>query len=124
MKRLCRSCNVVQDHASRGLCHTCYAKHHKNKTLNRFPVLGPPRNGVPEIEGLTYRQLDYWTTKGYLHPLHGTGSGIARVWPDEELAVARMMARLVGAGLTLALAARVARGEEDVAPGVKVLVTT
>jgi DNA-binding transcriptional MerR regulator len=60
--------------------------------------------------GISYRRLDYWTRHGYLRPgTNGSGSGYRRQWPDDELAVAALMARLVGAGLVLDVAARIAR---------------
>lgn len=71
----------------------------------------------------TYRQLDYWTRVGYLHPTdQSPGSGVPRVWPDDELLVAATMARLVAAGLTPEAAHRVARGH-DLAPGIEVTIT-
>jgi DNA-binding transcriptional MerR regulator len=61
--------------------------------------------------GLTYRQLDRWTSQRYLQPEQptGHGSGHAYVWPLAELEVARMMARLVQLGISAQRAARVAR---------------
>jgi DNA-binding transcriptional MerR regulator len=60
--------------------------------------------------GVSYRRLDYWTRRGYLKPDgNGLGSGYWRRWPDDELAVAALMARLVGAGLVLDVAAKIAR---------------
>lgn len=78
--------------------------------------------------GATYRQLDHWCRRGYLKPGRrdygwGTGSGVPRVWPEPEIQVAVTMARLVRAGLTPAAAEKVARGEFDLAPGVRVEVT-
>lgn len=73
--------------------------------------------------GLTYRQLDYWTNKGYLYSTNsGCGSGHERHWPDSELRVAATMRRLVEAGLTVKAAHTVARGGSELAPGVRVLV--
>lgn len=61
--------------------------------------------------GVTYRQLDYWTRKGYLLPTmtSGRGSGHRRTWPDEEVWIARTMGRLVAAGIEPAVAASAAR---------------
>lgn len=65
--------------------------------------------------GMTYRQMDYWVRRGYLHPAESRpGSGNARVWPPEELEVGRRMAVLVQGGYTPATAARLAR--EGAAP--------
>lgn len=73
--------------------------------------------------GLTSRQLDHWTRAGYLRPENpDCGTGHARRWPYAELKVARVMARLAKAGLTVEAAHRVARGQEELAPGVRVLV--
>lgn len=67
--------------------------------------------------GLTARQVDYWTRRGYLHPdTPSPGSGHWRNWSTAELTVGRRMARLVKAGLTPAAAHRVARGEAELAP--------
>jgi DNA-binding transcriptional MerR regulator len=82
-----------------------------------------PRN-LPPIPGATYRQIGYWAKQGYLRPdkPRGEGSGNPRAWPAEEIRVAQLMARLVDAGLPPELAHRIARGENDIAPGVRVLV--
>jgi DNA-binding transcriptional MerR regulator len=79
------------------------------------------------VEGLTYRRLDYWTRKGFLRPEHATpGSGIHRVWDDDELAVANRMLRLTNAGIDLNSAAEIARGGPgtyDLGPGVAVILS-
>lgn len=70
-----------------------------------------PQMRVPpwaEDVNATYRQLDYWIRRGWLHPL-GTGSGNRRQWPETERRAARIMARCVNAGLTPEAAASVAR---------------
>jgi hypothetical protein len=69
--------------------------------------------------GITYRQLDHWSTVGYLRPIFlggenhdipaGPGSGHWRDWPAEELRGAREMGRLTAAGLIPEVAHRVAR---------------
>lgn len=77
-------------------------------------------------EGLTYRQLDYWTRQGYLRPVNpDPGSGVQRRWPEEELVVARLMRRLIAAGLKVEAAHRVARagGKAELSPGVWAEVT-
>lgn len=72
--------------------------------------------------GASYRQIDHWCRAGYLRPTNpDAGSGTARTFPPIELAVAARMVRLIRAGLTPAAAARVARGNHDLAPGVRVL---
>jgi DNA-binding transcriptional MerR regulator len=76
--------------------------------------------------GITYRQLDHWIRRGHLHPDNATaGSGIAREWSNDELAVAVRMARLVKAGLSPEHAARAAReGDEAwLSPNVKVVIS-
>lgn len=68
--------------------------------------------GVANTErelGITYRKLDWWVRLGYLHPLHLGGSGNTREWTRAELDVARIMGRLVAAGLKPEAACRVAR---------------
>ena len=59
--------------------------------------------------GITYRQLDYWVRLGLLRPLHTGGTGNAREWTRAELEVARLMGRLVAAGVKPALAEQLAR---------------
>lgn len=70
--------------------------------------------------GITYRQCDHWVRLGLLRPLHVGGTGNAREWTRAEMEVARIMGRLVGAGMKPALAERVARsqGRCEVAPGI------
>ena len=69
--------------------------------------------------GITYRQLDWWTRRGYLKPDHDwegrhSGTGTPREWMQEECRVAMAMGRLVQAGLRVDVAHRVARsGTED-----------
>lgn len=71
---------------------------------------------------ITYRQLDFWCSKGWLRPDQRGGSGYARTFSGDEARVARTMARLVAAGLKPDAAHRVARGEQELAPGIVVLV--
>jgi hypothetical protein len=75
--------------------------------------------------GVTYRQLDYWTRQGYLHPENGgaaaAGSGTYRRWPEAELTVARLMGRLTAASIPPDVAAKVARrwpAGYELAPGI------
>jgi DNA-binding transcriptional MerR regulator len=64
--------------------------------------------------GLSYRQLDSWNRMGYFAPLNDEpGTGHNRVWPQAELDVARMMARLVALGVTTQQAAKVARDPQQ-----------
>lgn len=72
-----------------------------------------PQGGVMHVVGLTYRQLDYWTRKGYLRSEGNPtpGSGRPRTWPDTEVAIARAIVRLVGCGFTVQKAAELAREE-------------
>ena len=73
--------------------------------------------------GMTYRQLDHWTRRGYLRADEPTpGSGHRRTWPPREVEVARTMARLVAAGMSPRQASEVARGESRIGPGVYVVV--
>lgn len=67
---------------------------------------------VADRAGITYRQLDYWTTRGYLKARHGAanpGSGVPREYTPREALVAEHMARLVRDGVTPDRAAKVAR---------------
>jgi len=79
--------------------------------------------GDVEIVGVTYRQLDWWVSKGYLRPLNPSpGQGVAREFPEDEIQVARTMGRLVAAGIPPHIAVKVARGNAEIAPGVRVVV--
>jgi hypothetical protein len=76
---------------------------------------------VDRTPGLTYRQVAHWVSKGWLKPQRrwkATG-GVPLEFDPEEVMVARMMARLVAAGVGPEAAHRVARGG-DLAPGITV----
>jgi hypothetical protein len=71
---------------------------------------------VVALTGATYRMLDYWATCGYVKPerqqrVAGTklGSGVMRLWPMAEVSIVRRMVRLIGAGLSVEVAAGLAR---------------
>lgn len=60
--------------------------------------------------GVSYRQVDYWSKRGYLRPLEvKTGSGTHRRWPLREYDVLRLMVKLQGVGVEVARSAEVAR---------------
>jgi hypothetical protein len=62
--------------------------------------------------GLTYRQLDFWSSHGWLRARNeGDGTGRSRDYPHSESLVAAVMIRLVRAGLAPAQAALAARGQ-------------
>jgi DNA-binding transcriptional MerR regulator len=46
---------------------------------------------VCAMTGVTYRQLDYWTRTGLVHPslCEARGSGSRRRWTDEDVAQVR-----------------------------------
>lgn len=74
--------------------------------------------------GITYRQLDHWSTLGLLRPLHTGGSGNNREWTRAELDVARLMGHLVRAGMRPALAGHLARERRfEIADGTFIEVT-
>lgn len=66
---------------------------------------------IMEHAGLTHRQVDHWTSKGYLLPVGdpNPGHGIPRAYPAEELGQALVMASLIRAGLRPSMAAMAAR---------------
>lgn len=68
---------------------------------------------IAGVAGITYRQLDYWTTSGHLVAHAGRGSGHPRRWTEHERDVAIVMARLVAAGIPLTAAAVYARDVVD-----------
>lgn len=61
--------------------------------------------------GITRRQLDYWTRQGYLHceDREVDTSGYPRRWPIAERDIAMLMQRMITAGVTVEVAATVAR---------------
>lgn len=106
---------------ARHLCSRCYDHHRRTNTLDQYPILS--RGEVPEIAGISYRQLDWWVRKGYLYPTRpAEGSGYRREWPESEVAVAKEMVRLVAAQIPPALAVEIARGRTEIAPGIRIVV--
>ena len=81
----------------------------------------PPTYSSAQVRrqtGLSFKQLDYWTRKGWLRTTWRSrdgrtvgygGSGIDRRFSQEELDRATMMARLVALGVAPQQAAKVAR---------------
>jgi DNA-binding transcriptional MerR regulator len=68
-----------------------------------------------QIPGITYRQLDYWTRRGFLEADSATpGSGRYRSYSQIEVLVATLMVRLIEAGFTVEAAHSIAR---DIAAG-------
>ena len=66
---------------------------------------------TPEVAAhcrVTYRQLDYWLRQELLDGPAGTGTGRDRVWTNDEVNRAVLMADLVRAGFTHAAAGRLA----------------
>jgi hypothetical protein len=61
-------------------------------------------------EGLTRRQVGYWTQRGYLRALpRPVAQGSPVRYPADEVLIARAMHRLVVAGVQVATAAKIAR---------------
>ena len=108
---ICLDCGRTELINGRGLGGTCYARHRKAGTLEQFPptVNHDDGEGAP-LDGISYRQLDYWVRRGYLKPEYlAPGSGAKRRWTAEERRVAQTMARLVAAGFTPEAAHPIAR---------------
>lgn len=61
--------------------------------------------------GISYRQLDYWTRTGRLTASTAAtpGSGNARFYPAGEIAVARLIKRLLNGGVAITAAHDLAR---------------
>lgn len=59
---------------------------------------------VCKIVGITYRQLDYWARTGLVEPsvASASGSGSVRLYSFRDLAVLRVVKRLLDAGISLA----------------------
>jgi hypothetical protein len=81
-----------------------------------------PAQEVARCSGITYRQLDYWTTQGWLRPDErpavtgqrnargrAAGTGYFRYYSVSEFMVAFRMGELINAGLRPSTAARIAR---------------
>lgn len=71
--------------------------------------------------GLTMRQLNYWTTRGYLNPEGSGGSGNRYLWPPGEVRIAKTMKALVDADINPVGAARAARNNLILAPGIRIV---
>lgn len=61
-----------------------------------------------ELAGASYRQLDYWTRKGYLK-VEGGGTGVHRDWPAKEVKIASLIKLLIDGGFEVDSAAGIAR---------------
>jgi MerR HTH family regulatory protein len=73
--------------------------------------------------GATARQIDHWTRSGWIRAADTAhGKGNHRRWPEDEIAVAVIMRRLLATGLPGTVASRVARGELEIGPGILVFV--
>lgn len=80
--------------------------------------IGPQLPHDPEAAkaaGVTYRQLDYWTRRGYLaaRPRRGIGSGYNREYLPSEIRIAAWMGMLTASGMVPSGAAEVARDLES-----------
>lgn len=126
-----------------GRCHArrvypCSLKRMSGKTLNDPAAAGrgqgddppelPGSVDVVRQAGITYRQLDHWVRRRFVRPepsRHG-GTGFSREFAPEEVRVACVMGRLTAVGVSLELAARIARSGQsrnEVSPGVVIEVT-
>jgi DNA-binding transcriptional MerR regulator len=63
---------------------------------------------VLELTGITYRQLDYWTRTGRVTASRhaSTGIGDQRLYSTDDVLRIAVLARLLHAGLSLAVAGR------------------
>lgn len=59
--------------------------------------------------GATVRQIHLWHKQGYLNPVDIEGPSVRRTWPEAEITVAKLMARLTRIGFAPSRAARIAR---------------
>lgn len=123
----CLDCGKLRVIKARRLCGRCYVHRCNAGTLDERPMsverVGGGLADAPLDVGISYRQLDHWVRKGWLQPGNATpGSGAWRTWGEEERGVARIMARLVVAGIPPELAHRVARagGSAELAPGIRI----
>ncbi len=58
---------------------------------------------VTKIVGITYRQLDYWTRTGLVKPSvkDARGSGTQRLYSFQDLAMLRLIKRMLDSGVNL-----------------------
>lgn len=82
MSRYCWVEGCGRPKAAKGLCQRHY---YRMKTHGSLDL--PTRKTIPDElwdTGVTYRQLDYWTRKGYITPAKPSpGSGVRRVWTPQ-----------------------------------------
>lgn len=66
------------------------------------------------VPGLTYRQLDYWTRRGYLRCVGAQypGSGVLRFWDPDDVVTLRRVTALADTGMRPSVAFKLARGDE------------
>lgn len=87
------------------------------------PDRGPAGEGIGDAElmatsGLSYRQVDFFSLAGHLHPSGGRGQ--ARRFSQAETRVATLLKQLLDVGFTLTAAAALAREHVEVGRVVRV----
>ena len=123
-----RACGFDRRRAANLVAHARGHHLHAVEEQPEPPPPGPePEPGASVADfvalGISYRQLDYWSRRNYLHAnAAAPGTGNNRTWPLEELAVAGRLIRLLDV-LVLKSAVAVARGQTQLAPGVHVHIT-
>lgn len=75
------------------------------------PAKPPAKRPKPTVSLEVYRELDYWTSRGYIKAIDDGTTGRHRQWSIEERDVGLLLARLVTAGLTTTAAGHAARNE-------------
>lgn len=86
-------------------------------------IAGVTSAEIVAATGLTYRQVDNWTSHGYLcchWPSPGVGS--KRLYPSEEIEVARAMQLLTEVGLSPEAAHKAAHSDGWLHPRVRVVI--
>lgn len=66
-------------------------------------------NQLLDKANITYRQLDHWTRKGWVHAYGGLGSGTSRSYSGAEIDIVVLMADLIRVGISAEKAATIAR---------------
>jgi DNA-binding transcriptional MerR regulator len=64
---------------------------------------------LAQAAGISYRQLDWWVRRKWLHPTGGKGSGRQREFDEEEVAIALTAGQLLKLGFVPERAVRYAR---------------
>lgn len=66
-----------------------------------------------EANGVSYRRFDHWSRQGWIRSTSPSGSGHDRDFPESEVRIFEMMAKLIHIGFRPVVAAELARDAVD-----------